>query len=445
MAKRFAFEVISYQVNDSFVIEAEKIVKMIFLDIHKQTYKSSRDLLKNSRDVKALSSLIKSRFNIENEISGDLISLSSMAVIPYFNINKSFEEMTGFSFPFMNGYLNASKKFEKISAERKASLISSNGKKGFVNTRAARVGGYLSNLKNYFIFDFYEMYNEGFSPSNTVAVMLHEIGHAFSGLEYHYLMETSNMTLRQMLIEINKNDVEKAVYIFNSKASPEDMINIKDTKSLTRYDMSFKLFTKYFKIVNSQMIDSKYNETSFENLADSFATRFGMGKELAEGLEKLYKNHGAKYSKGDATMLSVLDGMYFLFFITIMAQLIMSGAVLIAAFLMVVNVSSSGISSKDMTYDELKDRYQRIRNTMVNQLKETIFLNKELTQTTLEGIDEIDRFIDTTFKVFSTSDFFSNTIMSKDRRTKYYYELQRDLEDLSNNKLFTQAARLSLI
>jgi hypothetical protein len=248
-----------------------------------------------------------------------------------------------------------------------------------------------------------------------------------------------------MMVEINKNDLEKAVYLFNTKASKEDMIHIKDLNSITRYDMTFKLFSRYFKTIKSQLINSKYNETGFENLADSFATRFGMGKDLAESLSKLYKNADQEHTKAWAIRNSVFEFLLFIWAMSFLALLFMSGFLFFGALLFIAIIFGSGSSTENMTYDNLADRYQRIRNTMVNQLKSTVLSDATLTKELLDGISQVDTFISSTFEIFSTRNFIADKIFSKDRDASYYKAYQRDLEDLGNNSLFLQAGRLSLI
>lgn len=438
-----SIEMINYQREDSFIGKAESLIINIYADITNKTYKDSRDLLAKSPYVASLSKLIFTRFGLKNEIPPELVCLSPMAVIPFLNIDKTFESLSGFSFSFIKDFLQSSKKLWDINKNNKIDAIKANNKTGFVNTKLAKVGGYMSEFTHYFIFDFYSMYEYKLTPKETVAVLLHEIGHAFTGLEYHYMLEQSNASLRQVMIEINNNNPDQALYIFNSKISPNTkIIDVDEFKNMTRQDMTFKVFSTYFDTIKSQMISNTYNKTTFENLSDSFATRFGLGSELALSLDKMYEHHGMN-GQSFQNYLIFMGILYLILVVSLISTLIASGAFSLAALVFCSYFIGSGFSRKDMTYDDMKDRYERIRNSMVNELKKYILVDKKLTKKLIEDIEQIDILISLAIRHITVNSTISDIIFPSDKRAKYYYNIQRDLEDLANNSLFFQAGKLS--
>jgi hypothetical protein len=96
---------------------------------------------------------------------------------------------------------------------------------------------------------------------------------------------------------------------------------------------------------------------------------------------------------------------------------------------------------KDWTYDVLKQRYARVRNDLVNQLK-TDDLDKDTLRTLLESIRVIDEVVENTVILHNFRSFVSNFVFSKAGFAKKSIAEQQLLELLSSNDLFVQSARL---
>lgn len=436
-----ALELIKYQNNDKFAEKLSAIVDNIYTEIDNNLYKDNKALIEKSSSIKKIESLIKSRFNLNMVLDKELHVYYPAAIIPFLSDNlTSIDQLNRIDYASIKEMLsgNIFKHIKDIEKEREKYLQRIHNRKGSVDLKNARVSGYLADVKHYLIIDFFSLKDLDLTPGETAAVILHEIGHAFVGLETHHRLESTNSTIADIVDNINNNKPDKAVYIFKRHFSSADLENtsLNNNKEIT--DFYGKLANAYIGEIKSQFVNSKYDETNFENLADSFAVRMNVGQDLTTALHKLHTKYGA-IIPNSKVLYGILMFIDILVCIAILLLLGPIGAVLLIFFIMFLY----GSSSEHMTYDFPIERYNRIKNGIVNNLK-NLDLPKDVAKALLAQYSFISKIIEDSDYFKSSLHVVSDFILPSNRSNNYYIHLQQTIENNLNNILFVKSAQLNV-
>lgn len=436
-----ALETIKYQINDRFPTQLKSLVARIYSDIDNDpTYKAAGRIDRHPA-LKDIEALIFDRFGLSVLFRQELKVLSSAAIIPFFkDYERSNVQVQEFiDSMHMAGGVRAVKAIEAIVQERRATAKRIHSKTGFVNTKLARVGGYMSEVRHYLILNFEVLKSIGITASEAVAITLHEIGHAFDGLEEHYRTQTTNRAILDILNDLNNNSPDKALYRYRHTFTGKEYVQAQLSSSRDRQDFCADLARRYMGETKSQLQSAKYDETNFENMADSFATRFGMGKELASGIGKLYTLNGA-YMKNNAAMRCLASALDTMALVAVFLLIPVYGFIVYT----VVMSYLLRVSNSDMTYDGPIERVQRIRNTIVNGLKNKD-LPKDFIRDALDQIEFIETMASQSVVYKSMLSELGDLMYSDARKDAYYIDLQQTIESQLNNRLFIQSAQLRTI
>ena len=294
-------------------------------------------------------------------------------------------------------------------------------------------------MKHYLIIDFFAIIDSELEPAELTAVILHEIGHAFNGLEYHHKLESTNSTIADVLNELNKNNPDKAVYIFKKHFTQKEFNDITVNNQKEVYDFYGKIALAYLDEIRTQMSNSKYDETNFENLADSFAGRFNLNRELVSSLNKLHRKYGAVYDNNRITY-SVLMFVDILSKVLFLALFGIAGVIIVAAIITILyNTNNS-----TMTYDFPIDRYNRIKNSLINNLK-NINLPEKVVKDLIAQYVFITETIEKSMYFEGTNKQIADILLSSNRNNNYYIKLQQSIEAGLNNQLFLSAAQVKVL
>lgn len=437
-----SLETIQYQYKDSFVVQLQTLLSAIYASLKAGKYTTTNQLISKHPSVPALEVLFKERLGLTIEISKDLYVLSPAAIVPFFGDYLRGYKTMGFYQTFGSGvrFGDILKKIEAIEKSKLTAMKKAHNQTGYVNLKHAKVGGYLSELRHYLLLDFVWMYEMGVSVEELAAIITHELGHAFDGLEEHYRLEKTNRAIFDILCDLRDNNEDKALYRFRATFTQAEFKHSQLSSETERQDFCSELALQYLGGVKSQYLDGKYDETNFENMADSFATRFGMGKDIVSGLHKLHLN-SANVLPRNALGYGILTLSYVLTGAVALLLVPPYGAVAYVSLAMLF----MGKRNADLTYDLPLDRYQRVKNSIVNALKDTQ-LPKEVTQDLLAQIE----FIDTLLEGFlnqpgSLGDHLANFLNPSSANAKYYIELQQTFERSLNNPLFIKSAELRVL
>ncbi len=443
--RKLALEIIDHQNQDPFPGKLTSAIEAIYQSIEKKEFKDNKTLQEKSPQIKKIEKLIRERFNLNMIFDKELAEYLPAAVLPFLsdylieanNLKKA--SPSGFSGLF--GSTNIFKHIQKLDKEKDEYLKRIHGRKGFVDLKLARVGGYLADVKNYLIINFFDLMNEGMTASEVCAVILHEIGHAFVGLETHHNLTTTNSVIAEVLTEINNNKTDKAYYIFKKHFDQKDIAEASLGGQKEVSDFYGKLAQTYVGELQSQFLNGKYDQTNYENLADSFATRLGMGKDLVSGLHKLHVNYGVVTHNTRLMWFIVL----FIEMLFILIWIALTGSVAWGIIIPVVLATIFGLieTSTHMTYDEPLDRYNRIKNNIIANLK-----NQKLPVKVVKDLVDQYIYIDSIIKTFmikpeplDLSKYFSPS----KRADNYHIHLQQTIENNLNSVLFLKSAQVRTV
>lgn len=437
-----SFETIQYQHKDSFGGDLQALLQSIYDSIKSKEYKTTNQIIAKHPSVKKIEVLVKERMGLNIEISKDLYVISPAAIIPFFGDYMRGHRISDFYQTFGTGvrFGDILKKVEEIDKAKIASMKKAHNQTGYVDLKHARVGGYLAQLRHYVLLNFVWMYESDITAAELAAITTHELGHAFDGLEEHYRLETTNRAIFDILVDLREGREDKALYRFRNKFTQTQFKHAQLSTSAERQDFCSELALRYMDTIQSQYLDDKYDETNFENMADSFATRFGMGKDIVSGLHKLHLSGGAVLPR-NGFGYSVVAFVQVLTLATLLLIAPPFGAMAYAG----LAVFFMGKRNANLTYDLPTDRYQRIKNTIVNAIKDTR-LPVEVTKDLLEQIGYIDVLIEGFMNHdFDMGDAFANLLVPSNRNAVYYVNLQQMLERNLNNPLFVKSAELRVL
>lgn len=437
-------EMIGYQREDTFPREIDIIVKKMLVDIKNKKYTTNKDLLSKSKDVKDLEKLIKNRLGLLVEVDPVISDMSPLAIIPFERENiVSVGLKDGIFKDLMSGVNNFAtiERINNILRERKSASTKSHGKKGYVNNKLAKVGGYLSELKHYLIINVFSLVKMGLTPEEITAGILHELGHAFEGLSYHHRVTTTNATILDIMQDINDNKQDVVIHRYKEFFKDTDIKEreMSTTKDVTNF--STEIAKAYIKKIDSEFINAKYDETTFENLADSFASRFGRAQEIATCLEKMMR-YGGQIGHVSTKGFYVLGNIVSLLGWAVLMYHV-GGLFSIVGVVIVYMILKLGDTRK-MVYDFPLDRINRLRNSVINYLK-MVDLSDELTKNLLSQYEVITKILTENFEMNQTMSRIAKDIDVFNLGNVRYLRTQQTIENILNNELFVTSAKIRVI
>ena len=442
--KRLSLEAMAYQVKDEFPGFLADIVEAIHRDVDVGKLTTNRQVL--GKYGKAVEQVIFDRFKLTIKLDAPLSDSYAVAIIPFSGMNLSeLNTLTnGLSKSAKSSHLGAA--LVKIVEARDSQYKEFHNKKGTVNLKYGKVSGYLSEAVHYMAVNFLELKKvAGMSPMETVAAISHEIGHAFVGLTLHYKQATTNEHIRNVLDAMNNNTPEEVHYTYKRYFGEADLKEAGLSKGSKVTDFYGPLAGKLAGGLESTNGSAYYDKTNFEAMADDFVARLGIGEALASALSKVRLNPSVKVGYYSAVLGMQLIIAY------VMAALI-SGLILsvglwlvwgvVAFFIWSVSDMVNGESSgQDMTYDTLLDRYNRIKNSVANNLKDPN-LPKELVCDLVSQYETIDTIMRDSFTKESIASALETLSASPSLKQQYYTRIQQVTENALNNGLFVKSAKL---
>jgi hypothetical protein len=439
--RSYSQEAISYQIKDEFIDRAEELMNDIYKEIPSNRYKNNEDFVKKSPLIKRLAALITERFGIKCSFPYELSDISIAAVVMNTGNSYVFEENLTY-IPKLKSvtFAERQKIIKDVYRKNKESIINAHNKKGYIDLKNAKVGGYYSTFEQFFIFDFYSLKQDfELSPREFIAVMLHEIGHVLHGMEQNRYLEEVNLIFLDIISDINDNRLDRAITRYN-----KDLKNVKDINALVvSEDISKEQFNRtilqaYIDLTKKQMIDRNYLNTNTEALADNFAAKFGLGSEIVTALSKLhgtYEDRKAFYEGIDY----LAQGFVLLFY-----SYLFSVSIPVFLVIFFYNLYSVSEINKSYTYDDIIDRYKRIRNAMVRMVVNIEKVNLDRAKSIYKEIELIDRMIEQTPIPKDVMKMISNIVIPGSMDAMYYKDLNRMIEDGLSNDLYVQALKIKL-
>lgn len=283
------------------------------------------------------------------------------------------------------------------------------------------------------------------------AVLLHEIGHAFTYIEYSYRSVTNTSVLMDTFLDNiekkNRSPKESLVLAYERVSSDKSTdYKTKDATTATIY-----MLDSYLKENRFNVTGSAHAGTDAEQLADQFASRFGVGEHLISALDKFresvnnqifgYRAQSLFYGIVVCGGLAVLwlcmgswMGWYLLFI----------GAIFTLSAVLIDNpIEREGDPGYVTTYDDAKRRYKRIRNDYIRRLRSNPSATKAEIESTINALDKVDRLIAAVPDAkIGIIDQIYRMCSSNAKHRLDVRNIERMIEDLSENSLYLAAAKL---
>lgn len=424
--------------------EGFKALDIVVEQLYKKAQEiTSRSAFLNDKEVGDLKKLLEhtltERFGISYNLIFNTDYEGCMVVFP---INKNNILLNSNE----RGYLNNSV-YEKLRKDF-------NNKTGTVDNKNAKVSGIFSVYTHDFYLNIHSLVKHKLTVREIAAIILHEVGHSYTYYEFADRTDTTNRVLSELSDILKEGNPTKITYKFRELAKTmneeEDYFD-EVANSSNRTIMGVKFFKKYIQTVGKQASNLKYSETASEQLADNFAARFGYGRDLITGLDKfsLYtsdRNTAIYLINTLFSVLGVIETSIILIaviFVSLPVGAVIGILVLIINYLN-ENMYLEGTKNADYTYDNLFSRYERIKHQVVAQLKDEV-LSKEDTKLILKQLSTIDEIINKTRDYTPILTVISDFIFSPNRSAKEQVLLEKSLERLAHNELFTMSAHYSVV
>lgn len=327
--------------------------------------------------------------------------------------------------------------------------------RGEVDLKNSKVSGVFSEIKNTIHIGEGLFKGTRYSDEEIAAIVCHELGHQFTYCEMSTRQTTTNLIIQSSIDRFMGTEDRNIRAEIIKQVEEAGNVKIKDKEVVNARSPEV-----YASVVVKAMADKSrsevgvgaYDANSFEAMSDQFATRHGFGVPLATGLDKINKDFGA-YGIQNQTILMMMDvikisiqavnvvgaGAAVLFLglkplDAVMKTLNWMGPAIALARLMI-------FSPYKETYDRPVARADRIRQQLVEQLKDRN-LPSEYRDNILEGIAIIDAAYEGKKDLLNLHIAlwkYIHPIGTKQARSE---DLQKDIEKLIGNNLFTAAAQL---
>lgn len=301
--------------------------------------------------------------------------------------------------------------------------------KGTVNLKTGRVTGIFEEIKVTIHLPFYMFLTKTYEPEEIAAITLHEVGHIFTYCEFITRTVSTNQALAGLSKALdNSGTVEERVVVLSSV---KKALNLKEldekelAKSNNKKIVEIVVITNIIKETESELGSNVYDFSTWEYLADQYATRYGAGRYLITSLDKMFK------------------GSFNISFRSLAVYLAFEAFKLLSVMLNPVLPLMFGVfdSEGDGTYDKPEARFLRVRNQIVENLK-----IKDLPTERIENLKEDLVKVDEILKhVTDRRQFFGvliDTFSPTARRRYNQKKLQQELEAIAVNDLFVKAAEL---
>ncbi len=332
--------------------------------------------------------------------------------------------------------------------------------RGSVDIRKNRVDGLFAEIPFLLYLERGILVGDKFTDRGIAAIILHEIGHAFTACEYMARSIRTNQVLADISNALTNETPDKIESIIVKYAKEQELTKSQKEALLNvQKPEDYVIFAYAISDEKSrqELGHSVYEATSCEQLADQYATRLGAGRDLAIALITFHQFFG-EYGVINKKLHIAMDCFSFLLTMTWISVTLFSGlspmlAIIATVSLGVLMSALQVLGQKQQMYDDYDDyptRFKRIRSDMVHQLKNSNLNAKQIAML-LGDIDEVDKVMQTaldrnipdkTYSVWHYANMFFSGVYKKQFNMEL---LQKQLEALASNNLFIQAAKLKTV
>jgi len=294
--------------------------------------------------------------------------------------------------------------------------------------------------------------NIDITPRELTAILLHEIGHAFTYIEYSYrsLRDTTSILEETLSKTSSKYDGKEVLLILRNNLDKTKPLKVKNENILNVFIDTIDTFDSYLTRYDSDKSHG-ISSTDAEYLADMFSARFGLGSDLVTALNKIsYKGPEFDFRK-TFTKVLVLYVIFVFIIPSVLAYLVFASAYIIFMIKIMLEMIFGPFGEKNNNgqnahghdlkiYDSKRDRMVRLKNELIRQYR----TNNELPREQL--LKEIKNLEFIISRTKPSKDFTGlNRLLLLNGKIKDDHErslIERDIDNLQNNDLYTASFRL---
>lgn len=407
-----SMEAVAFQASPTFFVELTSIIS----ELRKLAEPTTKDI-EQSRFAK----LIKDTLNLSINPQIDTAMYPNACVCPP-ALNKNHPLI-----PEMY-------RWDKGSSDGLAGISANGGVLlGTVDLRTGYISGALANVECDMFLTLGLLTNKLFTDEEVAAIVLHELGHIETYLEFVAHTVATNYILSAVAKEWAKSDSQvKRIQIVKDAAKALQLKDVKTDELADASDISVVqtvLLSKSINETRSELDSSIYDMRAWEQLSDQFATRFGAGRALATGLDKIMRWSGHESYYGTAFFI-FMEAVKFVLWLAS----IFTGFFALSALILMYNPAMK-------VYDEPGERISRIRMQLVEALKDKN-IPKSFRDSLLADIEALDQLIEPINDRRGLLELFWTSIVPGGRRQHDQVLFQQDLEKLAINDLFAASAKL---
>jgi len=314
---------------------------------------------------------------------------------------------------------------------------------GSIDLRNGQVSGVFTKMPAEVHIPIGMLTSWGMTAEESAAIALHEIGHIMTFFEFIARTASTNQVLAYVAKNYNDSTyIEREKILYDVK----EILRLKslNPSELAKMDklenVNIVIISDCVAQTRSELGSNIYDSNAWEQLADEYAARMGAGRALVTSLEKLMK--GDFLIRGRAAYY-MLEAYKILLLIVGGILSVTPGVNFVGIVTLLWYFSHVSVDSNKRTgeYDTPRDRLQRIRNQLVEAVKDKT-IPVETVKQYVEDIEVIDGVMKNIPGNRQLYDVVREYVNPYARKYRNQMLLQRELEDLANNDLFVAAAEL---
>ena len=317
---------------------------------------------------------------------------------------------------------------------------------GIVNLQTGRVYGDFTKVSS----DLYlgsTLLNgkSNYTVREAVAILLHEIGHIFTYLELVGRVVRTNWIMEETLLKLkDAKTIEQRTVILKDveKATKTTIAKRDEIASNARTDEAYSVIvlSKCAEQYKRELDIDIYDSRQWEQLADQYSARYGYAKDLATGLDKLYRDYG--HMQYDSTIMHMFCQSLNIGLWGIIATVTVAGGPLVVTLIVTLGLMALGnpVASE---YDPPKERFIKLKQSLIDGLK-----NPKLTKVQkIKYLEDYEVVVNTLEKLNENNNswiYAVYTFTPWGRRDKAQVKRFQEIEGLNNNDLFAVHSLLGL-
>lgn len=287
-----------------------------------------------------------------------------------------------------------------------------------------------------------------FDADEVAAILIHEIGHAFTTFEYLGKTVMTGLVIGSSVRETAgiSEPRERTKVIMSACKNANLMIDeafIEKTISVHGNDSDVILLTEHVRNLNVITKSNVYDARNCEQIADQFAVKHGAAAALGSALEKLHKysydiNYRSTFMYVTLEVMKVIGAMF-------LGTALLGGGLLMIGIALIVLISHIPGTK---IYDDPKDRLIFLKRQVIDDLKKLdnqSVKNKVLIKSLIESIEDLDARIEDVKDRKGWGTAIWDVVTPWGRNREQQEAKAKILEESLNNDLFTKAAKLAVL